>query len=344
MNISHLIRQVPKAELHVHIEGTIEPELLFQIASRNSISLPYTLEECKNLRKSYSSLQNFLDLYYDSCKALKTETDFYEVALAYLAKAVEEGITHCEIFFDPQTHLANGIPFSTFFPGFLAASHKMQGQVHSQWIMCFLRDLSQDQALEVIDLALPYKDHILGVGLDSAEVGNPAGKFSKAYTVAGQKGLCGSDCVFKVAHAGEEDDASSIISALYYLGVKRIDHGVRALESNSLCKFLKDSEIGVTCCPISNKRLQVKSRFFSGGRKATKELFEKGVIVTVNSDDPAFFGGYICDNFEYVLKDFEDERKKEVLRKLCKNSFFVSFIPQDMKDESYRKIDLVLDS
>ena len=264
--------------------------------------------------------------------------------MAYLAKAVEEGITHCEIFFDPQTHLANGIPFSTFFPGFLAASHKMQGQVHSQWIMCFLRDLSQDQALEVIDLALPYKDHILGVGLDSAEVGNPAGKFSKAYTVAGQKGLCGSDCVFKVAHAGEEDDASSIISALYYLGVKRIDHGVRALESNSLCKFLKDSEIGVTCCPISNKRLQVKSRFFSGGRKATKELFEKGVIVTVNSDDPAFFGGYICDNFEYVLKDFEDERKKEVLRKLCKNSFFVSFIPQDMKDESYRKIDLVLDS
>jgi adenosine deaminase len=333
---------VPKAELHVHIEGTIEPEQLFRIAARNSIELPYSLEDCKNRRKDYSDLQDFLNLYYDACRALKTTEDFYDVAKAYLQRAVQEGITHAEIFFDPQTHLAQGTTFETFFTGLLRASDEMKDEISSQWIMCFLRDLSEESALQVISMALPFKDRILGVGLDSAEVGNPPKKFKKAFEIAAAKGLCGNDCTLKVAHAGEEEDASSVIAALFHLQIKRIDHGVRAVDSNSLCKFLKDSQVGVTCCPVSNKMLKVQERFFHE-RSAIKMLFQQGVIVTVNSDDPAFFGAYICGNFEEVLKEFDEDQRIEVLRKLCKNSFFISFIPESLKEENYKKIDSVID-
>lgn len=343
MDLSNLIRKVPKAELHIHIEGSMEPSLLFTLASRNSIALPYTLESCQDRRKNYQNLQDFLNLYYDACQVLVHEQDFFDLAQSYLQKAISGSVTHCEIFFDPQTHLNRGIQFGTIITGFHRASEEVKNLIHVQWILCFLRDLTQDAAFEVIKLAEPYKEWIHGVGLDSAEVGNPPEKFKDAYKVAADAGLCGKDCLFKVAHAREIDDSSDVVATLYYLGVSRIDHGVQAVESMGLCKFLKDSQIALTCCPLSNKMLKVEERFF-GERKVVKELFDRGVVVTINSDDPAFFGGYICENFDYVISDFEESSRKEVLRTLCKNSFLASFISEEMKEENYRKIDEVIDS
>lgn len=332
MNLQQLVESIPKAELHVHIEGTMEPSLLFALSSRNSIPLPYTLEDCKNSRKNFTDLQDFLNQYYDACKVLQTSEDFYDLAKEYFTKAISSKILHCEIFFDPQTHLTRGIPFETVITGLTRASEEVKNEISATWVMCFLRNLSEEEAFEVLQQAEPFAHLIRGVGLDSAEEGNPAKKFAKVYKKAAEKGFCGNGC-FKVAHAGEESDPTSVLGALYHLNVKRIDHGVRSLESPALCTFLKDNEIPLTVCPLSNEKLQVKNRFFPG-RKIVKELFDLGIIITINSDDPAFFGGYINENYESALKEFEESQWVEVMRKLCKNSFAASFI-EDEKKEMY---------
>jgi adenine deaminase len=337
MSLIDLIKTVPKAELHVHIEGTMEPSLLFQLSERNNIPLPYTLEQSIESRKSFKDLQEFLDQYYDACKVLITPEDFYDLARSYFEKAIESNIVHCEVFFDPQTHLSRGVEFSTIIKGLTKASEEVKDRLSVQWIMSFLRNLSEADAIEVIKLAQPFAEFITGVGLDSAEEGNPASKFENAYRLAGEKGLCGDGC-FKVAHAGEESDASSIINALYYLGTKRIDHGIRCLDSPHLCKFLKEAQIPLTVCPLSNHKLQVVSRFLSD-RKIFKELYDLGVVITINSDDPAFFGGYICENYLLALQDFENDQQIEVLKRLAKYSFQASFIADQKKQIYYELVD-----
>ena len=340
MSIRELIEKAPKAELHVHIEGTMEPELLFRLSARNNIALPYTLEESLQSRLSFTDLQDFLREYYDGCRVLITSEDFYELAKSYFEKAIKSNILHCEVFFDPGTHTNRGISFETIISGLTRASEEVRDRINAHWIMCFLRDHSEEEALEILKIAEPYSHLIKGIGLDSNEIENPPKKFENAYKIASAKGFCG-DGSFKVAHAGEECDATSAISALYYLGIKRIDHGIRSLDSPFLCKFLRDSKIPLTVCPLSNDKLQVVSRFFNG-RKLIKELYDLGIVVTINSDDPAFFGGYINENYESALLDFEDDQKKEVLIQFCKNGFKASFISDEEKEKYCQLVDKAL--
>nr|WP_030636273.1 adenosine deaminase [Streptomyces flavovirens] len=311
---------LPKAELHLHIEGTLEPELAFALAARNGVDLPYA--DTEELRKAYlfEDLQTFLDLYYALMAVLRTEDDFAELADAYLARAAAQGVRHAEIFFDPQAHTDRGVPIGTVVEGLgraLDRSEEKHG-ISTQLIMCFLRDKSAESALETLEAAKPYLHRISAVGLDSAEVGHPPAKFREVYAAATALGLR------KVAHAGEEGPPEYIREVLDVLGVERIDHGLRCMEDPDLVDRLVSERIPLTLCPLSNVRLRAIDVL---EQHPLRSMMDAGLLCTVNSDDPAYFGGYVGDTFHAVHEALGLDR--EQLRTLARNSFEAAFLDHD---------------
>ncbi len=325
-----LIKKLPKAELHLHIEGSLEPELMFRLAKKNQIEIPY--KDIEDVRNAYNftNLQTFLDIYYAGANVLMTEDDFYDLTWEYILKCVEDNVIHTEIFFDPQTHTARGMALETVITGIkrALADAKTQYGITSCIIMCFLRHLSQEEAFETLEQALPFKDDIVGVGLDSSELGNPPSKFIDVFKKAKEEG-------FKlVAHAGEEADFSYIYEALDLLGISRIDHGVQSIKSAELMQRLKDEQMPLTVCPNSNIELRV---FDTYKEHNIKELLDYGLNITVNSDDPAYFKGYINQNFINISESLpltEDD-----IITLVKNSFRSSFISDDLKQQYLDRVD-----
>ncbi|MEV0909462.1 adenosine deaminase [Streptomyces hokutonensis] len=311
---------IPKAELHLHIEGTLEPELAFALAVRNGVELPYADTEA--LRKAYlfEDLQSFLNLYYELMAVLRTERDFEDLANAYLARAAGQGVRHAEIFFDPQAHLARGVDMGTVVEGLwraLGDSETNHG-ISTRLIMCFLRDESADSAMETLDAAKPYLHRITGIGLDSAEVGHPPVKFREVYEAAAALGLR------RVAHAGEEGPPAYITEALDVLGVERVDHGLRCMEDADLVARLVRDRVPLTLCPLSNVRLRAVDVLAEHPLPA---MLDAGLLCTVNSDDPAYFGGYVGDNFDAVRLALGLSGDR--LRELARNSFVASFLEDD---------------
>ncbi|WP_164992400.1 adenosine deaminase [Streptomyces sp. L2] len=311
---------LPKAELHLHIEGTLEPELAFELAARNGVDLPYG--DTDDLRKAYQfeDLQSFLNLYYELMAVLRTEQDFADLADGYLTRAAAQGVRHAEIFFDPQAHLARGISMATVVEGLwraLGRSEENHG-VSTRLILCFLRDESAEAALRTLAAAEPYLDRITGVGLDSAEVGHPPVKFREVYERAAELGLR------RVAHAGEEGPPEYITEALDVLGVERVDHGLRCVEDPALVERLVRERIPLTLCPLSNVRLRAVDSLAAHPLPA---MLDAGLLCTVNSDDPAYFGGYAGDNFAAVRDTLG--LTEERLRELARNSFLASFLEDD---------------
>ena len=325
-----LIKRLPKAELHLHIEGSLEPELMFRLAKKNQIEIPY--KDIEDVRNAYNftNLQTFLDIYYAGANVLITQDDFYDLTWEYILKCVEDNVIHTEIFFDPQTHTARGVAFETVITGIkrALADAKAQYGITSCIIMCFLRHLSQEEAFETLEQALPFKDDIIGVGLDSSELGNPPSKFIEVFKKAKEEG-------FKlVAHAGEEADFSYIYEALDLLDISRIDHGVQSIKSTELMQRLKDEQMPLTVCPNSNIELRV---FDNYKEHNIKELLDYGLNITVNSDDPAYFKGYINQNFINISENLpltEDD-----IITLVKNSFRSSFISDELKQQYLDKVD-----
>ncbi|GEC05981.1 adenine deaminase [Streptomyces spinoverrucosus] len=311
---------LPKAELHLHIEGTLEPELAFELAGRGGVRLPYA--DTDELRKAYQfeDLQSFLNLYYELMAVLRTERDFADLANAYLARAAAQGVRHAEIFFDPQAHLSRGVGMDTVVQGLWRALEHSEREhgVSTQLIMCFLRDESAQSAMATLDAAEPYLDRITGVGLDSAEVGHPPVKFREVYEAAAALGLR------RVAHAGEEGPPEYITEALDVLGVERVDHGLRCMEDAALVERLVRERIPLTLCPLSNVRLRAVDVLADHPLPA---MLDAGLLCTVNSDDPAYFGGYVGDNFDAVRSALG--LSEERLRELARNSFLASFLEHD---------------
>ncbi|MFE3643088.1 adenosine deaminase [Streptomyces sp. NPDC059169] len=311
---------LPKAELHLHIEGTLEPELAFALAERNEVQLPY--DGTEDLRRAYlfTDLQSFLDLYYELMAVLRTAHDFTELAEAYLARAKAQGVRHAEIFFDPQAHTARGVPIGTVIEGLAHALDRSEERhgISTQLIMCFLRDRSAESAMATLDAAKPYLHHITGVGLDSAEVGHPPATFREVYAAAESLGLR------KVAHAGEEGPPAYVWEALDVLGVERVDHGLRSMEDPQLVARLARDQVPLTLCPLSNVRLRVVDTLED---HPLRSMMDAGLLVTVNSDDPAYFGGYVGDTFHAVREALG--LGNEQLRELARNSFRASFLDHD---------------
>ena len=326
------INSLPKAELHLHIEGTFEPELIFKMAQRNKVSLPYASVAQLKAAYEFTDLQSFLDLYYAGMSVLRTEEDYAELANEYFARASKQNVVHAEIFFDPQAHTDRGVPFETVMDGLWAAvsNSKKNFGITSKMIMCFLRDLSAESAMETLEKALPFGDKIVAVGLDSAERGNPPSKFEKVFARARAEG-------FKtVAHAGEEGPPEYVWEALNLLKVERVDHGVRSLEDPKLVKHLADTMTPLTVCPLSNVKLCVFKKLEDHNLKI---MLEKGLRATINSDDPAYFGGYIGDNFQGVaqaLKLTEDD-----LKTLAKNSIEASFLSHSERQQYLELFDSI---
>jgi adenosine deaminase len=330
MNIETLIQRIPKAELHLHIEGTLEPELMMKLAEGNGIDLPYS--DVEEIRRAYefSDLQSFLDIYYAGAAVLLTEQDFYDLTWAYLERAADDNVRHVEIFFDPQTHTERGVSFDTVINGIWRAledGEKNLG-ITFRLIMCFLRHLSADDAHATLDLALAHKKRIHGVGLDSSEIGHPPEKFITVFDRARDEGF------LTVAHAGEEGPPEYIWQALDLLQVKRIDHGVRAIEDTALIERLVADQIPLTVCPLSNIKLRVFNKMENHN---LKQLLEAGLCVTVNSDDPAYFGGYIGENFRQSQSGL-DLGTNEIIA-LAKNSFRASFLDDDEKARRIAEIE-----
>ncbi|MCP4144219.1 MAG: adenosine deaminase [bacterium] len=316
-----LINQLPKAELHLHIEGTLEPELMFRIAKRNNIELPFSSVEEIRSAYNFSNLQTFLDIYYKGAEVLQTEQDFYDLTWAYLQRAAVDNIRHTEIFFDPQTHTQRGIAYETVVTGIHRALQDAdQLNITSRLILCFLRHLSAEDADETFDQALPFIHMIDGIGLDSSELNNPPEDFAAVFTRAREAGL---KCV---AHAGEEGPPEYIWGALKSLQVSRIDHGVCALEDALLVEYLKENQIPLTVCPLSNLKLKI---FETIADNNLLELIKADLCVTVNSDDPAYFGGYLNDNFHAL--DRALNLSAEQIIQLVKNSFDASFIDESLR-------------
>ncbi|GAA2477317.1 adenosine deaminase [Streptomyces gobitricini] len=316
----HLPEALPKAELHLHIEGTLEPELAFALAARNGVELPYADTEALREAYLFSDLQSFLDLYYGLMAVLHTADDFTELADAYLERAARQGVRHAEIFFDPQAHTERGVPIGTVIEGLARALDRAEERhgVSTQLIMCFLRDRPAESAMETLRAAEPYLEHIVGVGLDSAEVGHPPSKFAEVYAAADALGLR------KVAHAGEEGPPAYVREALDVLGVERIDHGLRALEDRELVERLVRERVPLTLCPLSNVRLRAVDVLED---HPLPSMMAAGLLVTVNSDDPAYFGGYVGDTFHAVHEALGIGQ--EQLRELARNSFLASFLDHD---------------
>jgi adenine deaminase len=314
------IKQLPKAELHLHIEGSFEPELMFEIAQRNHIQLPY--HNVDEIREAYefSDLQSFLDIYYAGASVLITEQDFFDLTWAYLERAAEDGVVHAEIFFDPQTHTSRGIAMATVVNGIdraLVQAQKRWG-LSSQLIMCFLRHLDEASAFETLEQAKPFLDKIHGVGLDSSEVGHPPEKFASVFEASRALGL------FAVAHAGEEGPPAYVWGALDTLSVMRIDHGVRSIEDDALMARLIQEQIALTVCPLSNLKLCVVDDLADHN---IAKMLSLGVNVTINSDDPAYFGGYIAENFYQTVLALKLSR--DDIKRICGNSLRASVMPQE---------------
>ncbi len=333
-DIKEFIKKLPKAELHLHIEGSLEPELMFKLAKRNGIEIPYkTVEEVKEAY-NFTNLQSFLDIYYAGAKVLIEKQDFYDMTWDYILKCKEDNIIHTEIFFDPQTHTQRGVSFETVILGIKEALDDAQKKlgISSKIIMCFLRHLSEEEAFDTLEQSLPFKDYIIGVGLDSSELGNPPKKFEKVFKKAKKHG-------YKlVAHAGEEGDISYIEDALDLLQIERIDHGVQAINSDTLMQRLKQEQIPLTVCPNSNIELKV---FENYKEHNIKQLLDYGLNVTVNSDDPAYFKGYMNQNFFNLVDNIP--LTKEDIVKLVKNSFNSSFIDEKLKQEYIKRVDEVIE-
>ena len=324
------IEALPKAELHLHIEGTLEPEMMFALAKRNGVSLAY--RSAAELREAYSfaDLQEFLDLYYQGTAVLLEKRDFYDLTLAYLERAHRQTVRHAEMFFDPQAHTERGVEFAQVIGGIVRAMEEAEAKwgISSRLIMCFLRHLDQDSAFSTLDQALAYRHHIVAVGLDSSEAGHPPGKFADVFAKARAEGF------LAVAHAGEEGPAAYVQEAVERLGVSRIDHGNRSLEDPDLVACLAETAMPLTVCPLSNLRL--------GGVESLqahplKEMMNRGLKVTVNSDDPAYFGGYVNENLIEISAAL-DLGTDEVYR-LARNGFEASFIPEKRRRELIAELD-----
>ncbi len=312
-----LLRSMPKAELHLHIEGSLEPELIFALAQRNGVALPYASVEALRAAYAFTDLQSFLDIYYAGASVLLQEQDFFDMAWAYLQRAAADNVLHAEIFFDPQTHTSRGVPFTTVIQGLEHACRRAHQElgISAKLILCFLRHLSEDEALATLAEALPHKRHFVGVGLDSSERGHPPEKFARVFAQAREAGL------HIVAHAGEEGPPEYIRSALDVLKAERIDHGVRSLEDPALVQRLAREGVPLTVCPLSNVKLCV---FASLADHTLPALLAAGLKATVNSDDPAYFGGYVNQNFVETFAALPQLGAREAYA-LARNSFDASF-------------------
>ena len=328
-DIAKFIREVPKTELHLHIEGTLEPELMFDLAKRNGIKIPYSnVNEVKSAY-NFSNLETFLNIYYEGSKVLINEKDFFDLTWSYAVKCREDNIVHTEIFFDPQAHLSRGIKFETVINGINKALLKANKEFGLTYkiIMCFLRHLDEKSAFKVLDQAIEHKDKIIAVGLDSSEKGNPPSKFKNVFKKAIKEGF------LTVAHAGEEGPPEYIWEAINLLEVKRIDHGIQCLKDKKLTKELRNKQIPLTVCPLSNVKLCV---FRNLKEHNLKNMLNEGLMVMVNSDDPAYFGGYINDNL--VESQAALNLSKNELKTLIINSFKSSFLSEGKKMEWIKKI------
>ncbi|TRN23748.1 adenosine deaminase [Vibrio furnissii] len=331
--MKEFIQQLPKVELHLHIEGSLEPELMFDLAQRNQIAIPFTSPDEVRAAYQFSNLQSFLDIYYQGANVLIHEQDFFDLTWAYLLRCQQDNVMHTEIFFDPQTHTVRGIAFDTVIRGITQALDKAQQElgISSQLIMCFLRHLSEDDAMLTLQQALPYKDKIVGVGLDSSEAGHPPEKFSRVFHQAREAGF------LAVAHAGEEGPALNIRNAIDLLGVQRVDHGVRCVEDAELVQVLQETRMPLTVCPLSNLKLKVFSEM---DEHNVVELLRQGLCVTINSDDPAYFGGYMTDNFMAVANAHPMSHQE--LAQFTLNAIEASFISAEDKARMSAQVHEVL--
>lgn len=328
--LDRYIRLIPKAELHLHIEGSLEPELMFAMAKKNGVKIKYNSIEELQAAYDFNNLQEFLDLYYAGADVLLHEEDFYDLTMAYLKKANEDNILHTEIFFDPQTHTARGVKFESVVNGIVRALEdgKAQMNISSHLIMCFLRHLDEESAMKTLDFALDHKDKIIGVGLDSSEVGNPPNKFINVFERAQKEGF------LTVAHAGEEGPASYVWEAIDLLNVLRVDHGVRSIDDKKLVDELVRRQIPLTVCPLSNLKLKVVTDL---KYHPLKKMLDKNLMVTINSDDPSYFGGYVNQNYLEVARALN--LTKEDIQVLAKNSFQASFLSEGEKQRYIQMID-----
>jgi adenosine deaminase len=325
-----LLATLPKAELHIHIEGSLEPELIFKLAKRNGVALPHASVEALRAAYAFSDLQSFLDIYYAGASVLRTEADFYDMAMAYFERAAADHVVHAEVFFDPQTHTERGVPMASVIQGLHRAclAARQRWNLHAELILCFLRHLSQEQAWATLEQALPFRHLFIGVGLDSSEVGHPPEKFARVFARCRDLGLR------IVAHAGEEGPPSYIVSALDVLGAERIDHGVQAEQDPALMQRLAQQRTPLTVCPLSNLKLCVVPdlREHNVGR-----LLDAGLCVTLNSDDPAYFGGYLNDNFIQTFEALGLGPDHAV--QMVRNSFEASFVDPALRDHWLSEVD-----
>jgi adenosine deaminase len=321
---------IPKAELHIHIEGSLEPEMVFELAKRHGVALRYPSVDALRRAYRFGNLQDFLDIYYAGADVLRDAEDFRMLTRAYLERARADGVVHAEIFFDPQTHTARDIPFGEVIRGISSALSEGESElgITSRLILCFLRHLSEDEAMQTLDEALPYRNLFCAVGLDSSEKGNPPEKFERVFRKARVEGLR------VVAHAGEEGPPAYIASALDRLGADRIDHGVRCEEDDALVDRLVSERVPLTVCPLSNVMLRVFDRMEDHN---LKRLLDRGLKVTVNSDDPAYFGGYVGENYRAVQRALGLDRAD--IAQLARNSFEASFLPIGERREWIAKVD-----
>ena len=328
MDKDAFIAGLPKAELHIHIEGSLEPEMMFDLARRNRIAIPYADAAAVRAAYNFSNLQDFLDLYYQGAAVLRTEEDFRDLALAYFDRAAADSVAHAEIFFDPQTHTERGLPFQVAADGLLAGMAQAEAGhgVTSKLILCFLRHLSEDDAFATLKAAEPWLDRIAGVGLDSSELGHPPDKFARVFTAAGDLGLK------RVAHAGEEGPPEYVAQALDILHIDRLDHGNRSLEDAGLIDRLAREAMALTVCPLSNLKLCVVQDMAA---HPIARMLGLGLRATINSDDPAYFGGYVNDNFRAVAGALD----RADLITLARNSFLGSFLPKADIDRHLAAVD-----
>ena len=332
MNAIQLARAIPKAELHIHIEGSLEPELIFALAQRNGVALPYASVEALRAAYAFTDLQSFLDIYYAGASVLLKAEDFHDMAWAYFLRAKADNVIHTELFFDPQTHTARGVPMGTVIEGLSGACRQAQTElgISSALILCFLRHLSEADAFATLEAALPYREHFIGVGLDSSEMGHPPEKFERVFARCRELGL------HLVAHAGEEGPPEYMWQAIDLLKVQRIDHGVAALQDPLLMAELAHTRLPLTVCPLSNLKLCVVDDLRDHGLKT---MLDAGLCVTINSDDPAYFGGYMNANFEQTTLALDLSRDDVIA--LATNSFEASFIDAARRRACLAELDRV---
>lgn len=326
--LKSLVEQMPKAELHIHIEGSLEPELIFALAARNQVKLAYDSVEALRAAYAFKDLQSFLDIYYAGASVLLTMQDFHDMTMAYLRRARQDNVVHAEIFFDPQTHTARGVPMESVINGIYSACQQAPDGMSASLILCFLRHLSEEDAFATLAAALPYRDKFIGVGLDSSERGHPPEKFARVFARCRELGL------HLVAHAGEEGPPAYIATALDELRVARIDHGVRCLEDAALTERLARDRVPLTVCPLSNIKLCV---FKDMQQHNLLQLLDAGLMATVNSDDPAYFGGYMNDNFIAAFEALPLTRAHAHL--LVRNSFLATFLDAAKKAAYLAQVD-----